>query len=201
MNRRMWLFISLLLIGALLLSACAAPMPAAPPAEEAAPAAEGGEAETITVIFPQHEADQSGAFEARVAEFQDETGIQVTLMVPSPNSTLTSPGWFAYCLRKYLVTCLRNSAVPGARPAFGRRVRSKSCSLMTKCCGSCVISMLLSHGRCEFKEVRTSHASVPCISAQQVSNNPVSRSAGGRLRGTAGGWTHGRLSPPSGESV
>ena len=80
MNRRMWLFISLLLIGALLLSACAAPMPAAPPAEEAAPAAEGGEAETITVIFPQHEADQSGAFEARVAEFQDETGIQVTLI-------------------------------------------------------------------------------------------------------------------------
>lgn len=79
MKRRMWLFTALLLVGALFLSACATQIPAAQPAEEAAPPA-AGEAETITVIFPQHEADQVGAFESRVAAFQEETGIQVTLI-------------------------------------------------------------------------------------------------------------------------
>ncbi len=49
--------------------------PAAPaaeaPAAEAAPAA----AEKITVIFPKHEADIKGAFEARIREFEKESGI------------------------------------------------------------------------------------------------------------------------------
>ena len=38
------------------------------------------EAETITVIFPQHEADLVGAFEARIREFEDQTGIKVELI-------------------------------------------------------------------------------------------------------------------------
>ncbi len=36
--------------------------------------------ETITVIFPQHEADLSGSFEARVHEFENQTGIKVELI-------------------------------------------------------------------------------------------------------------------------
>ncbi len=36
--------------------------------------------ETITVIFPQHEADLSGAFEARIREFENQTGIQVEVI-------------------------------------------------------------------------------------------------------------------------
>lgn len=36
--------------------------------------------ETITVIFPRHEADLVGAFAARVAQFEAETGISVTLI-------------------------------------------------------------------------------------------------------------------------
>ena len=36
--------------------------------------------ETITVIMPQHEADLIGAFEARVNEFENTTGIQVELI-------------------------------------------------------------------------------------------------------------------------
>lgn len=77
MKHRIWLFAGLLIVSALLFSACTAP----PPAGEAAPAEEaGGGGETITVIFPQHEADQTGAFEARVHEFEAESGIKVTLI-------------------------------------------------------------------------------------------------------------------------
>ncbi len=36
--------------------------------------------ETITVIFPKHEADLSGAFEARIREFEAQSGIKVELI-------------------------------------------------------------------------------------------------------------------------
>jgi multiple sugar transport system substrate-binding protein len=45
--------------------------------QTAAPAASG---ETITVIFPKHEADLTGAFEKRIKMFEDDTGIQVELI-------------------------------------------------------------------------------------------------------------------------
>jgi len=51
-----------------------APAPAESSTEQKA------EGETITVIFPQHEADLSGAFEARVRDFEKESGIKVTLI-------------------------------------------------------------------------------------------------------------------------
>ncbi len=35
---------------------------------------------SITVIFPQHEADKIGAFPARVKEFTEQTGIKVNLI-------------------------------------------------------------------------------------------------------------------------
>ncbi len=81
----------LTMIVAILLAGCA-PAPAAPPAEEApaeeapvatepeAPAEEAVEGESITVIFPQHEADLSGAFEARIHEFEEESGIKVNII-------------------------------------------------------------------------------------------------------------------------
>jgi len=45
---------------------------------EAATAAPGGE--TITVIFPKHEADIKGAFEARIKQFEANSGITVNLI-------------------------------------------------------------------------------------------------------------------------
>lgn len=51
---------------AFLLAACA---PAAAPTPE-----------TISVIFPRHEADLTGAFEARIREFEAQTGIRVGLI-------------------------------------------------------------------------------------------------------------------------
>ena len=85
------LALALTMIFAVLVSGCAAPAPApaAPAAEEApaatapeaeAPAEEAAAGETITVIFPQHEADLSGAFEARIREFEEESGIKVNLI-------------------------------------------------------------------------------------------------------------------------
>jgi multiple sugar transport system substrate-binding protein len=89
--------LGLTVVAALLLSGCVVPTPPPETAEEAVeetvaveeeeavepatpePEPEA-EAETITVIFPQHEADLSGGFEARVREFEDETGIQVELI-------------------------------------------------------------------------------------------------------------------------
>jgi multiple sugar transport system substrate-binding protein len=80
------------LIGvAVLLAACApqpqATQPAAPqvppaqvteaPVATEAPPAEG---ETITVIFPKHEADLAGAFEASIRQFEQESGIKVELI-------------------------------------------------------------------------------------------------------------------------
>jgi multiple sugar transport system substrate-binding protein len=50
--------------------------PTAAPVVETAPAA----GETITVIFPKHEADIKGAFEARIREFEKESGIKVELI-------------------------------------------------------------------------------------------------------------------------
>ena len=81
----------LTMIISILLAGCAAP-PAAPPAAEEQPteavattapeppAEEVMESETITVIFPQHEADLTGAFEARVREFEEDSGIKVNLI-------------------------------------------------------------------------------------------------------------------------
>jgi len=82
MRQRVWLFATLMLVGALWLSACAAPPPPeqAPAEQAAGEGAAAAQGETITVIFPQHEADQAGAFEARVREFEAESGIQVTLI-------------------------------------------------------------------------------------------------------------------------
>jgi multiple sugar transport system substrate-binding protein len=65
MNRRLGLLLGLLLVFALA-------VPTALPIQ--------AQGESITVIFPRHEADLVGAFAARVAQFQDETGISVTLI-------------------------------------------------------------------------------------------------------------------------
>ncbi len=89
------LFICLLVIVSLLLGACASqptPAPAVQPETTEAPSAVEAteaplateapqiEAAKITVIFPKHEADLSGAFEARVREFEKQTGIKVDLI-------------------------------------------------------------------------------------------------------------------------
>lgn len=57
-------------------AATTAPEATAAPADTSAPAA----GEKITVIFPKHEADIKGAFEARIHEFEKESGIQVELI-------------------------------------------------------------------------------------------------------------------------
>lgn len=86
MKDRMLLLTSLFLLATLLLSACAAPPIQAPPAQPAAagptaaPAPAEKKAETITVIFPRHEADLTGAFEKRIREFESQTGIKVELI-------------------------------------------------------------------------------------------------------------------------
>jgi multiple sugar transport system substrate-binding protein len=99
MKRKAILIISLsLVVAAVLLVGCVVATPAPETAEEAVEEAvvveEEEEAvepatpepepeaagETITVIFPQHEADLSGAFEARIREFEEETGIQVEVI-------------------------------------------------------------------------------------------------------------------------
>ena len=71
----LYLFASLLLALSFTLASCA---PAVTPATVATqpPAA----AETITVIFPKHEADLSGAFETRIREFEKQSGIKVELI-------------------------------------------------------------------------------------------------------------------------
>jgi len=89
-----YLIATLLLVISFTLSACApAAAPTAAPASEAtqAPLVEATQApdaatqpaagaETITVIFPKHEADLSGAFEARIREFEKQSGIKVELI-------------------------------------------------------------------------------------------------------------------------
>ncbi|MFQ5854257.1 MAG: extracellular solute-binding protein [Anaerolineae bacterium] len=73
--------IMLLTVSILLLSSCVAPPAAAPqPAEPAAPAEAPKPAEEITVILPKHEADLVGFWPARVKEFEEQTGIKVTLI-------------------------------------------------------------------------------------------------------------------------
>ena len=93
-----YLIASLLLILSFTLAACA---PAAAPETEApkAPAAAATQApvveatkpaevpaqpaagtESISVIFPKHEADLNGAYEARIREFEKESGIKVELI-------------------------------------------------------------------------------------------------------------------------
>jgi len=52
------------------------PKPTEAPAAAAAPA----EGETITVILPKHEADLVGFWPARIKEFEEQTGIKVTLI-------------------------------------------------------------------------------------------------------------------------
>lgn len=99
MNTRKNFLISLFLVFALFFAACA---PQAAPTESAQTEApevtqavvesetptetqpvqtEAPAGETkITVIFPKHEADLTGAFEARVREFEKQTGIKVDLI-------------------------------------------------------------------------------------------------------------------------
>jgi len=82
---KQWI-LSVLMGVVLLLAACApAAAPVAPgAATEAAPAEAGAvpaaAGEKITVIFPRHEADISGAFEKRIRDFTKETGIEVELI-------------------------------------------------------------------------------------------------------------------------
>src|SRR3990172_13218756 len=92
MKRKTLFTLFSLLIGAALLLAACAPQPQAPqPAATEAPPAQVTEApvateapapggETITVIFPKHEADLEGAFEARIREFEKESGVKVELI-------------------------------------------------------------------------------------------------------------------------
>ena len=98
---KIFIALSILLCLSFVLTACGTPATEAPkPVEEAttapveaataapaevqptaAPAAESAaDAETITVIFPKHEADIKGAFEARIREFEKESGIKVELI-------------------------------------------------------------------------------------------------------------------------
>ena len=94
-NRNLILFLSLLLTGILLLAACGGGETAAPVeeggGEEAAPAEESSgeepaaeesmeESETITVIFPKHEAEWADVYEPRIKQFESETGIKVELI-------------------------------------------------------------------------------------------------------------------------
>lgn len=88
------LVISVVLCLAFVLSACGTPAaptsaPTEQPAATAEPAATEAVAteaaapsgsETITVIMPKHEADIKGAFEARIKQFTEESGIQVNLI-------------------------------------------------------------------------------------------------------------------------
>ncbi|MDI6770651.1 MAG: sugar ABC transporter substrate-binding protein [Anaerolineales bacterium] len=82
MKTKNYMMAALLMIGVILLSSCGpkptvAPVATEPPAATEAPQPE---AETITVIFPKHEADLTGAFEARIREFENQTGIKVELI-------------------------------------------------------------------------------------------------------------------------
>jgi multiple sugar transport system substrate-binding protein len=80
----LYLIASLILALSFVLASCA---PAAAPTAAAtqAPAVAATQppaaaAETITVIFPKHEADLNGAFEARIREFEKQSGIKVELI-------------------------------------------------------------------------------------------------------------------------
>ena len=73
---------SIVLCLAFVLSACGTPtaVPSSPTDQPAtAPDATTG-SETITVIMPKHEADIKGAFESRIKQFTEDTGIQVNLI-------------------------------------------------------------------------------------------------------------------------
>lgn len=81
--------LSVILCLAFILTACASAAPtqavepettAAAGEETAATEAPAAEGETITVIFPKHEADITGAYEARIKQFEEETGITVSLI-------------------------------------------------------------------------------------------------------------------------
>jgi len=95
-TKKLLLIISIIVIASFILAACAAPAaeepavgePAAeePAAEEPAaeePAAEepAVTTETISVLIPKHEADVKDAFDARIREFEAESGITVNLIM------------------------------------------------------------------------------------------------------------------------
>lgn len=96
MRSNKWLtVVSMVVCTAFILTACGTPATVAPAATEpqspAAPAeaatqpaetsaAPASGSETITVIFPKHEADIKGAFEARIHDFEKESGIKVNLI-------------------------------------------------------------------------------------------------------------------------
>jgi len=90
-TNKLLVILSLIIIASFVLAACAAPAAEEPAAESPAveepaveePAVEepAAASETITVIFPKHEADFKDAFDARIREFEAETGITVNLIM------------------------------------------------------------------------------------------------------------------------
>lgn len=86
---RLFVVISVVLCLAFVLAGCGSPATTAPetqaatteaPAVVATTAAPATGSETITVIFPKHEADIKGAFESRIKEFEKASGITVNLI-------------------------------------------------------------------------------------------------------------------------
>lgn len=79
-----YLFFSSLLVLSFMLASCGTPTAAPAVVATQAPVIEASQpaagAETITVIFPKHEADLGGAFEARIREFEKQSGIKVELI-------------------------------------------------------------------------------------------------------------------------
>ena len=75
--------LSALLALSFVLASCAptaTPVKEAPQGSATEASQPAAQAETITVIFPKHEADLSGAFEARIREFEKQSGIKVELI-------------------------------------------------------------------------------------------------------------------------
>lgn len=73
---------SIVLCLAFVLSACGTPtaVPSSPTDQPATAPEAATTSETITVIMPKHEADIKGAFESRIKQFTEDTGIQVNLI-------------------------------------------------------------------------------------------------------------------------
>jgi len=90
------------------------PKPTEAPAAAAAPA----EGETITVILPKHEADLVGFWPARIKEFEEQTGIKVTLINMSWDKVADkvlaemAAGGEAYDVISSIMPGLPNSALP-----------------------------------------------------------------------------------------
>lgn len=86
-SSKMYFILSVVLSLAFVLAACGTPaaeveQPTTAPVENQPAATEvpAASPESITVIFPKHEADIKGAFEARIREFEKDSGITVNLI-------------------------------------------------------------------------------------------------------------------------